>query len=225
MLAHLRAPIASLARRHTRTMASLPPLPDATASDKAALRNMSDTLIEMLGGDSLMPTSSDTPSTSASPTVTPATTSSGVPLINVPPAQDPLLHYFTSMLMKDGKRQRAQRITSRTLLYLHAYTRAPPLPILRKAIQIASPAVRIASSKVGAKVISRPIPLTEKQRTFYAISWIRKAAQKRPVGRSVEERLAKELIAVIDGTSSVIKNRNDIHKLATVNRGNAGKRV
>ncbi|KZT23910.1 ribosomal protein S7 [Neolentinus lepideus HHB14362 ss-1] len=205
-------------------MASFPPLPDATASEESALRKASDTLSGMLGSsDPLLPMSSDTPSTSMT-TYTRPSTPSGPPLLNVPPAQDPLLHFFTSMVMKDGKRQLAQRITSRTLLYLHTFTRAPPLPILRKAILTASPAVRIASSKVGAKTVHRPIPLTEKQRTFYGILWIKRAAEKRP-GMTAEERLARELIAVIEGSSPVLKIRDDIHKMATVNRGNAGTRV
>lgn len=137
--------------------------------------------------------------------------------MNIPPAQDPLLHFFASNLMRHGHRTRASRITSRILLYLHAWTRAPPLPILREAIATVSPAVRTVSHKRAGKVISSPRPLSEKQRARQGIEWLIKASQSRP-GRSIEERLAKEMIGVLQKESTVLKRVEENHILAMVNR-------
>ncbi|KAG5643685.1 hypothetical protein DXG03_000518 [Asterophora parasitica] len=155
------------------------------------------------------------PVPAAAPTATPS--SSAIPaIIDIPPAEDPLLHYFTSSLLTHGHRARAARITSNTLLHIHAFTRAPPLPILRKAVDAAAPAVRTLMHKQGGKVIAKPVALGEKQRTRKAVQAIL-TASKTKVGRSVEERLAREIIAVVQGSSAALENKVAIHKFAMVN--------
>jgi len=143
--------------------------------------------------------------------------SSSPPIMNIPPAEDPLLHYITSSLLKHGHRAKASRITSRTLLHIHAFTRAPPLPILREAIRAASPAVRSLMHRSGAKTVPKPIALGEKQQTRFAVQWILKASEKKS-GRTVEERLARELIAVVQGTSEALKKKEEVHRFAMINR-------
>lgn len=138
-------------------------------------------------------------------------------LIDVPPAQDPLLHYLTSKLLTHGHRARATKITSEILLHLHAFTRAPPLPILREAILRASPAVRTLNHKRGGKVVSKPVALGEKQRTKYAVDWILDFSKDK-TGRSVAERVAREIIAVVQGTSKALDAKDKMHKFAMVNR-------
>ncbi|KAM6500998.1 mitochondrial ribosomal protein S5/S7 [Amanita muscaria] len=137
----------------------------------------------------------------------------------IPPAEDPLLHYLTSNVMKNGRRARASRVTSKTLFYIHTLTRAPPLPIFRQAIELASPAVRMVNNRSGSKTIPTPLPLSEKQRTRYAVQWILQASNGKP-GRTLEERLARELIAVVRGQSGALDEKMRVHKGAMVNRGN-----
>jgi small subunit ribosomal protein S7 len=101
--------------------------------------------------------------------------------------------------------------------YLHALTRSPPLPVLRAAIEAAAPAVRTTSTRIGAKAHFRPIALGEKQRTRFAVQWILAASEGKP-GKKVEERLAREIIAVLQGSSEALKKKAEIHKFAMVNR-------
>lgn len=140
-----------------------------------------------------------------------------IPTSDIPPAEDPLLHYVTSNIMQNGRRAKASRITSKTLLYIHTLTREPPMPIFRKAIELASPAVRMVNNRSGAKVIPTPLPLSEKQRTRYAVHWILKASNGKP-GRSLEERLAREIIGVIKGQSSALEEKLRVHRSAMINR-------
>ncbi|KAF8352180.1 ribosomal protein S7 domain-containing protein [Amanita rubescens] len=142
---------------------------------------------------------------------------------DIPPAEDPLLHYVTSNIMQGGRRAKASRITSKTLLYIHTLTREPPLPLFRKAIELAAPAVRIVNNSWGAKSVPTPLPLSEKQRTRYAVRWILKASNGKP-GRTLEERLARELIAVVRGQSAALDDKLRVHKSAMINRGNV-KRI
>lgn len=141
------------------------------------------------------------------------------PFMNIPPAEDPLLHLLASCIMKGGKRSRASGIVSRTLLHIHAYTRAPALPILRQAIFSLAPTVRCMSQKHSTKTINRPIPLSEKQSIRAAIALLLKSVDNRNTGDMLEERLARELIDIITNPENgSMKRKAEAHKFAMINR-------
>lgn len=102
-------------------------------------------------------------------------------------------------------------------MHIHGYTRAQPLPILREAIIAASPAVRVVMHKRGAKSIPKPMALNEKQRIRYGVEWILNASEKK-AGKSLEVRLAKEMVAVVQGTSEALKKKEEVHRFAMLNR-------
>jgi small subunit ribosomal protein S7 len=154
---------------------------------------------------------------SATPSATSFVTPAPPPVLDIPPAEDPLLQFMTKTIMRHGKRKRASRTISRMLLWVHSLTRAPPLEIVREAILLSAPAVRTMSHTHGGKIVSRPIALSEKQRTRYAVKWILKACDNRP-GQTLEERLAREVIATVQGTSSVLVEKERAHTFAMVNR-------
>ncbi|KAF8511554.1 ribosomal protein S7 domain-containing protein, partial [Hysterangium stoloniferum] len=140
--------------------------------------------------------------------------------LDIPPESDPLLAYLTSRLMKNGKRHAAAHRTSRMLLHIFAMTRSPPLPIFRHAIELAAPSIRIVSHKRGGKMIHKPIPLSEKQRTFFALKWMLAAAANNRA-KTIEERLAKQVLDIVrqDPTQNqVLKKKLDVHTMGMVNR-------
>jgi len=83
----------------------------------------------------------------------------------------------------------------------------------------AAPAVRIVSFKYGTKVMMTPQPLTEKQRVRAGLKQIISASESKP-GKSLEVRLAREMISVVRGESRALDEKERLHKLAMVNRGN-----
>ncbi|KAH6919305.1 hypothetical protein BKA70DRAFT_1555197 [Coprinopsis sp. MPI-PUGE-AT-0042] len=70
----------------------------------------------------------------------------------------------------------------------------------------ASPAVRVKSTKVGARSIVRPVALSERQRTRKGIEWIIEASHNKP-GMEMRKRLAKEMIAVVRGDSAALSKK------------------
>ncbi|KAI4525879.1 ribosomal protein S7 [Schizophyllum commune Loenen D] len=144
------------------------------------------------------------------------------PLMNIPPAQDPLLHLFASTILSHGHRARASRTVARAMLHLHAMTRAPALPLLRRAVELAAPACKLVSDRLlrGTKVVMRPRPLNERQRTKQAIKWIVEDSLKTVPGRHFDQRLAKAIIKVINGDSSALEKKRLQHEAAMNNRGN-----
>ena len=69
-----------------------------------------------------------------------------------------------------------------------------------------------------------PVPLSKRQRRRTAIEWILGAASKmRNVGsgkNSLGQRVAQEMISVIEGKSGVWDKRNGVHKLGVAARAN-----
>ncbi|KAL4254351.1 universal ribosomal protein uS7 family protein [Abortiporus biennis] len=135
----------------------------------------------------------------------------------IPPAEDPMLQLFTNMFTRKGHRQKAQRMTSRVLLYLHTFTRAPPLPLFRQAVLDAAPATKCASVRSGPKIIITPKALPEKTRIHLAIGAIMKQATKRG-GQQIEEKIAREMLDILKGDSEVLKIKDRLHKEAFANR-------
>jgi hypothetical protein len=59
--------------------------------------------------------------------------------------------------------------------------------------------------------------LGEKQRTRFAVKWILEACDSKP-GKTLEERLAREVIAVLEGNSRALAKKLELHRTAMINR-------
>ncbi|KAI9061635.1 ribosomal protein S7 [Trametes sanguinea] len=202
----------AVSRMSLRRVPKMRNLTDSAASDAVSA-----------GETSLLPSlsSSQTPAVASTSSVARTAQSGSQPTIHIPPAEDPLLHLFTSCIMKDGKRHAAAARTAKMLLHIHAFTKAPPLPIFREAIMTAAPLLRCRQFKRAAKQYVFPMPLTERQRARMAIAWILEAAKKRG-GVDSSEQFAREIIEILKGekNNAVIKKKLEMHKLAVLHRGN-----
>ncbi|CAK9782796.1 ribosomal protein S7 [Cutaneotrichosporon oleaginosum] len=138
---------------------------------------------------------------------------------------DPVLDLFTNMLMRHGKKAEAQRHAASVLAMLQAATNSPPLPQLHRAIELASPSVKLLSMRKRAKTIMTPRALNERQRTRTGIKWLLKAAERgRKGGVRRDDRVAREVLAVLDGSSDVFKRVEEVHKIAMLQRSNINAR-
>lgn len=149
---------------------------------------------------------------------------SGYSLDHFPIKSDPTLEAFVNNLMKDGKKASATRHVILTLKYLAKVLHADPLPAFQAAILTASPLVRMQSRKQGGKSIQVPLALREEQGRRRAIVAIINASKKRG-DKDLSVRLAKEIIAILEGTSSTIAKKEEVHRFAMLNRGNTSVRI
>ncbi|WWC97030.1 hypothetical protein V866_003907 [Kwoniella sp. B9012] len=140
---------------------------------------------------------------------------------SIPPKADPTIDLFTNCLMKDGKKDEAQKMVSRILTMLNQSTNLPPQPLLKQAIISSSPSIKILSMRKSAKTVLTPRALTERQRTRQGIAWLLKASEKgRKGGVSRDQRIAREILGVLEGQSDVFKWLEERHKIAYLNRSN-----
>lgn len=138
---------------------------------------------------------------------------------HIPPAQDPLLHLFANLLMKDGKFTVASKRVSELLQEIHIMTQAPPLPLLREAVLKVSPAVKSLKHRRGGKTLYKPVALNERQRTSQGIRFlVDNVNEKGTPGKRIAQRLALEVLAILNGKSKVLDKKLEAHRLAMVNR-------
>ncbi|KAA1074796.1 hypothetical protein PGT21_020830 [Puccinia graminis f. sp. tritici] len=146
------------------------------------------------------------------------------PGISVAPLEEPLLEYMIGLLMRQGKRTIAQKHVVTLLAQLRLVTGQEPFPLLVKAVQLAAPIVVTRNEQKRIKVTTVPVPLNETQSARKAILWIVKHSERRP-GKKFGDRLAMEVIAVLNGNSEVLKLKAEQHRLAYVNRANLRTRA
>ncbi|KAH0544370.1 hypothetical protein FGG08_001511 [Glutinoglossum americanum] len=160
---------------------------------------------------------------------------------------DPIVQLVTNLMMKDGKLSVAQRNMS--LILQHLRTSPPPsinpdrpllpsapppshLPLnptlyLMLAIDSVAPLLRIRAQKGaagGGAALQIPVPLGLRQRRRRAIEWVLDAASKRRSRGSGKggfaQRVAEEIVSVVEGKSTVWDKRGAVHKLGVSARAN-----
>lgn len=148
----------------------------------------------------------------------------GYTALTLPPKSDETLESFINHLQRDGKKSLATKQVLGMMSYLSVSLNTDPLPALTHAIELAAPMVRIQTKKQGAKNTAVPSVLNARQMRRAAIVGIIKASKKRP-DREIEKRLAREVIAVLEGNSETLRKKEDVHRDAVRNRSNLGVRV
>lgn len=169
-------------------------------------------------------------STSASP-VPPPPSTPGFPLgglgytpTTLPPKSDELLESFVGYLQRDGKKAQATSHVLKMLSHLSAALNSDPLPALRHAVELAAPLVKMQSHTVGVKTTMVPVALNARQQRRKGIMAIITASGKRN-DREIDRRLAREVVAVLEGTSETLKRKDEVHRDAVRNRANVGVRM
>ena len=124
---------------------------------------------------------------------------------------------FINNLMLDGKKSTARRVFYEALQLIGNRTQQEPLEVFRKALSNVSPAVEVRSRRVGGSTYQVPMEVRPDRRTALGIRWIIRYATDRRE-KSMEEKLASELIAASNGEGSSVKKREDVHRMADANK-------
>eukprot|EP00842_Homolaphlyctis_polyrhiza_P005952 jgi/Hompol1/6358/HPOL_002108-RA len=132
-----------------------------------------------------------------------------------------VIEQLVNNVMRDGKKAVARSIVQEAMAVIQLKTRRDPRAYVAEAIERAAPFVKVASVKRAGRNVPTPRPLTARARARTAILWIRDAAiASKFRGVSAGTRLGNELIAVVEGRSSALLKREQVHKVALANRSN-----
>ena len=125
---------------------------------------------------------------------------------------------FVNTVMVDGKKSIAESIVYGALQIIH--TRLPAedtIRVFEAAVDNAKPILQVKSRRVGGSTYQVPVEVPPATRVALAFRWIIEFARKRGE-KSMEERLAGELMDCYNKTGNTIKRREDTHRMAEANK-------
>ncbi len=124
---------------------------------------------------------------------------------------------FMNVVMLDGKKDVAERIVYGALEQVQTKTGKEPIEVFSLAINNIKPIVEVKSRRVGGANYQVPVEVRPVRRLALAMRWLREAAKKRGE-KSMDLRLAGELIDASEGRGAAMKKREDTHKMAEANK-------
>ena len=128
------------------------------------------------------------------------------------------LSKFMNVLMIDGKKAVAERIVYGALEQIAKKVQGKEaIEVFNEAIANAKPLVEVKSRRVGGANYQVPVEVRADRRLALAMRWVRDAARKRGE-KSMDLRLAGELIDAAEGRGGAMKKREEVHRMAEANK-------
>jgi small subunit ribosomal protein S7 len=128
-----------------------------------------------------------------------------------------LVTKFVNCMMYGGKKSTAQRIVYGSFTIIQDKTQEDPVKLFKKAIENVKPVLEVKSRRVGGSTYQVPVEVNPNRRTSLGIRWILQYSRARGE-KSMEEKLAGELIDAANNRGNSIKKKEDTHRMAEANK-------
>jgi small subunit ribosomal protein S7 len=124
---------------------------------------------------------------------------------------------FVNVLMTSGKKSVAERLIYGAFDQIQTKSGKDPIEVFSLAIDNLKPLVEVKSRRVGGANYQVPVEVRPSRRSALAMRWLRDAARKRGE-KSMDLRLAAELIEASENKGSAMKKREEVHRMAEANK-------
>jgi len=128
-----------------------------------------------------------------------------------------LITRFVNNMMWSGKRSTSEGILYGALNYIQEKTQDDPLKVFKKAVDNVRPKVEVRSRRVGGATYQVPVEVSSRRGTSLSIRWLVDYARRRGE-KTMQDKLAGELLDAAAGKGNSIKKREDTHKMADANK-------
>ena len=129
----------------------------------------------------------------------------------------PVVTQLVSKVLKDGKKQTAQRIVYGALEGCRDKTGTDPVVTLKRALDNVKPTLEVRSRRVGGATYQVPVEVRASRSTTLALRWLVDFSRKRRE-KTMTERLMNEILDASNGLGAAVKRREDTHKMAESNK-------
>ncbi|KUK40994.1 MAG: 30S ribosomal protein S7 [Clostridia bacterium 62_21] len=120
-------------------------------------------------------------------------------------------------VMLKGKKSVAERLCYGAFEIIKNKTGRDPLEVLDQALKNTMPVVETRPRRVGGANYQVPVEVRPDRRQTLAIRWLVNYARER-AGKSMQEKLAAELLDAAQGTGGAVKKKEDTHRMAEANK-------
>ena len=124
---------------------------------------------------------------------------------------------FVNSLMLGGKRSTAEKCLYGAFNIIEERFKEEPLDVFKKALDSVKPRVEVKSRRVGGATYQVPVEVRSERRNALAMRWLVQYSRARGE-KSMQERLAGELMEASQGRGNAVKKREDTHKMADANK-------
>ena len=120
-------------------------------------------------------------------------------------------------VMLDGKKGVAQRIVYGAFDKVAEKTGKDPIEAFEEAMNNIMPVLEVKARRVGGATYQVPMEIRPERRRTLGLRWLTLYARKRGE-KTMEDRLAGELMDALNNTGGACKKKDETHKMAEANK-------
>src|SRR5690625_109497 len=128
-----------------------------------------------------------------------------------------LVTRLINQIMVDGKRGIAQKILYRAFDLVRERTGQDPMEVFDQAMKNVMPVLEVRARRVGGSNYQVPIEVRPERRQALGLRFLVNYARLRGE-KTMEERLANEIIDASNNTGASVRKREELHKMAEANK-------
>ena len=128
-----------------------------------------------------------------------------------------ILTRFINKVMLSGKKGVAEKVVYDAFENIRAKTGKDPLEVFETAMKNVMPVLEVRARRVGGANYQVPVEVRPERRLTLGIRWLVNYARLRGE-KTMNERLANELLDAANNTGAAIKKKDDTHKMTEANK-------
>ena len=128
-----------------------------------------------------------------------------------------LVSRLINKIMLDGKKGTAQQILYTSFKIIENKTGRNALEVFEQALNNVMPTLELKVRRIGGANYQVPVEVSDERRKTLGLRWLVNYSRLRNE-RSMEEKLAAEIIDAANGTGASVKNRDDTPRMAEANK-------
>ena len=128
-----------------------------------------------------------------------------------------LVTKLINKLMLDGKRGTAQKILYSSFDIIKEKSGRDAMEVFEEALNNIMPVLEVRARRVGGSNYQVPVEVRAERRITLGLRWLVNYSRLRGE-KTMEQRLANEILDAANNTGSAVKKREDTHKMAEANK-------
>ena len=128
-----------------------------------------------------------------------------------------LVTKLVNQIMLDGKKGVAQKIVYHAFAKVESKSGKPAVEAFEEAMNNIMPVLEVKARRVGGATYQGPIEVRPERRQALALRWLTAFSRKRSE-KTMEDRLANEILDAINNTGASVKRKEEMHRMADANK-------
>jgi len=120
-------------------------------------------------------------------------------------------------VMIDGKKGVAQKIVYGAFDRIQEKTGRDPIEVFEEAMNNIMPVLEVKARRIGGATYQVPVEVRPERRQALALRWLTLYSRERGE-KTMQERLANEILDAANNTGAAVKKKEDMHKMAEANK-------